>query len=303
MRVFIAGASGVLGRELIPMLLAEGNEVVALVRDPNRAEKALAGFSVRLYQGDLVAPDTASRLPEMLAGCDAAVHIATSIPADPSAPSAWETTARLRIDGTRFLTGAALAAGVRRYVQQSIVMAYADGGDWWLDESAPLDTSPERASVCGPVITMERTLHAIPTSDLQWCVLRGGSFVGPGTAQELTIARLREGTEVVPGDGSNFISPVEVADMATAIVAALKRAPGGSTFNIVDEPLRQSEYLDHLATLVGAHTPPRGPSKRRPPSFRCTNQAARQALGWIPRRSIWPLGGAGLENPHLGSGV
>jgi nucleoside-diphosphate-sugar epimerase len=268
------------------VLLASGWDVDALVREPERAEW-LGALGARLCEGDLLSPETEPRLAGMLAGCDAAVHIATSIPADMGAPGAWDLTARLRIEGTRTLTDACLRARVQRYVQQSIVMAYRDGGDEWLDESTPLDTSPERAEICGPVIAMEGILREIAPERLEWCILRGGSFVGPGTMQERIIARLREGTQIVPCDGHNFISPVHVADMALAVAAALERAPAGSTFNIVDEPLREESYLDRLGALVGALTPTRDPLRPCPPSFRCANRAAREALGWIPRYGIW----------------
>jgi nucleoside-diphosphate-sugar epimerase len=224
-----------------------------------------------------------------MSDCQAVVHIATAIPRDFGAPGAWEANTRLRTEGTRALLTAALAAGVQHYIPQSIVMAYVDGGDNLLGEDTPLDTSPARVEICGPVIAMEGMLREVPPTRLQWCILRGGSFVGPGTAQDDTLRRLHDGTERVPCDGSNYISPVHVADMANAIVAALQHAPGGSIFNIVDEPLRQGDYLDRLAALTGAPPPPRDPSKPCPPSFRCSNQAARATLGWSPKDGIWPI--------------
>ena len=104
-------------------------------------------------------------------------------------------------------------------------------------------------------------------------------------------SRLRAGEEVVPGDGRNFVSPVHVADMAAACAAAIARAPGGAICNVVDEPLRQGDYLDGLAALVGAPLPPRNPSRPSPPSLRCSNARARDLLGWSPARGIWPAAG------------
>jgi nucleoside-diphosphate-sugar epimerase len=95
---------------------------------------------------------------------------------------------------------------------------------------------------------------------------------------------------VVAGDGSNYLSLVNVADMAAAIVASLELAPPGSTFNIVDEPLRYGDYVDALADLLGLARPRRAPDLPRPPSWRCTNHAARAVLGWVPRGRIWPYG-------------
>ncbi|MBF6613335.1 MAG: NAD(P)H-binding protein [Chloroflexi bacterium] len=285
MKVFIAGATGVLGRSLVPLLLQQGHTVRALVRSPERVPVAVG---VELSQGDLLAEETKERLPALMSGCQAVLHIATAIPRDFGAPGAWDANTRLRIEGTRSLLDASLVAGVERYVQQSITLAYEDGGDRWLDESTPFDTSPARARTSGPVIEMERMVRAVPLDRLAWCILRGGSFVGRGTAQESVIQRLHEGVERVSCDGRNYISPVNVADMAEAIVASLQRAPGGSIFNIVDEPLRQGDYLDRLAALVGAPLPPRNLGAACPASLRCSNEAARRVLGWSPNHGIWP---------------
>jgi nucleoside-diphosphate-sugar epimerase len=241
---------------------------------------------------DLLADD----LRELVGDYDAIVHIATSIPRDASAPGAWDPTARLRTVGTERLLDAALACGVARYIQESIVMAYRSGGDAWLDERAPLDDSPERAAVCRPVIEMEAMIREVHPQQLAWTILRGGSFVGDGTRADSLVAGLRLGEVVVPGDGSNYISPVNVTDMASAIVAALELAPAGSTFNVVDEPLRNADYLDALADLIGVTRPRRDRNLPLPPSWRCTNHAAQTVLGWTPRGSIWPISEAPISS-------
>ncbi len=285
MRVFIAGATGVLGRALIPQLLEHGQSVRALVRSPEKAgalksEKDL----IEMVTGDLLAPETVRRLPEMMEGCDAVMHIATAIPRNPSAPGAWEANTRLRTEGTRSLLDAALAAHVHYYFQQSIIMAYINGGDAWLDENTPFDTS---RTVSGPVIRMEAMVRAVPVEQMPWCILRGGLFVGPGTGQAETVTLIREGKMVVPCDGSNYISLVNVADMARAFVLALTNAMPGTTFNIVAEPVRNGEYLDHIASLLHVPAPPRDPSQPCPPSHRCSNKAAREFLGWEPLHNIY----------------
>ncbi len=285
MRVFIVGATGVLGRALLPLLQAQGHSVRALLRDSAR-QPAVAGLEA--VSGDLLNARIASALPAMLAGCDAAVHIATAIPRNPTIPGVWQANTRLRTEGTRRLLDAALAAGVPRYVQQSIVMAYPDGGERWIDERTPLDSSPARATLVGPVIAMEEMIRAVPAAQLQWCILRGGTFVGPGTAQDDQVAWLRQRMVAIPGDGRNFISPIHVGDMATAIVAALERAGTDAIFNIVDTPLRYGEYLDGITDRLGVRRPQRTPGLPNGPSYRCSNQAAREALGWSPSHSIWP---------------
>jgi nucleoside-diphosphate-sugar epimerase len=225
---------------------------------------------------------------ELVSGCDAVVHAATAIPRDGLSPYSWEATARLRTAGTRRLLDAARACRVSRYVQQSIVMVYRDGGDAWLDEQAPLDHGPDRAAICGPVIEMESMIRDVRPQTLAWTILRGGAFVGDGTNANALVEGLRSGKVAVAGDGSNFLSPVTVADMAAAVVASLELAPAGSIFNIVDEPIRYGDYVDAIADLIGGPRPQRLTEHRLPPSWRCTNEAAQTKLEWMPREPIWP---------------
>ncbi|PKN83124.1 MAG: hypothetical protein CVU47_00520 [Chloroflexi bacterium HGW-Chloroflexi-9] len=286
MRVFIAGATGVYGRALIPRLLARGDEVVALARSVAQAH-AIALPGVQLVEGDVLHDDPA-RLRRAMAGCDAAAHLATAIRPGATGVDGTNTTAALRIDGTRRLLAAAVAAGVRRYVQQSIVMAYPDGGDRWLDEETPFDQSEERAATAHAVVTMEAMVRALDPGQVAWSILRGGSFVGPDTAQDAVIERLRDGKQAVAGDGRNWVSFIHVEDMAEATLIALHSAPAGSVFNITDEPVRNGDYLDRLAAMLGVPAPPRDPAMPRARSFRCSNAAAKTALGWTPTYGIWP---------------
>ncbi len=287
MKVAVVGATGVLGRALIPMLAQQGYAVRALVRSLQQAHTLFSG-AVECVGYDLLAPDPDARLISLLQRCDAALHIATAIPRDGRAPGAWDANTRLRTDGTRRLLDAAFAANVGCYIQQSIVMAYPDCGDEWITEEMPLDSSPDRASNNAPVIAMEGMVRAISPQQLRWCILRGGTFVGKDTFQDDTIENLRAGKQIVTGDGNNFMSPIHAVDMAEAIVAALQNAPAGSIFNIVDEPIRQGEYLDRLAGILGAPLPHRDLLRSRPPSWRCSNAAARSMLKWTPAHSIFP---------------
>jgi 2-alkyl-3-oxoalkanoate reductase len=280
MTVLVAGATGVLGRALIPLLIADQHRVLAIASNASTADlpAGVEAIDVNLLEDDLL---------ELVHGCKAVIHIATATPSDPSAFGAWDT-ARLRTEGTRRLLNAALASRVRRYVQQSTVMAYRDGGDAWLDEAAPLDDSLERADICGPVIAMEEMIREVRPQVLAWTILRGGSFVGGGGGENTLIDQLRAGDATVAGDGSNYVSLVNVADMASAVAAALESAPAGSTFNIVDEPLQYGDYVDALSDLIGVTRPRRAAEVRLPPSWRCTNRAALATLGWMPRERIWP---------------
>lgn len=288
MKVFVAGATGVLGRALVPLLLERGHAVVALARSPEKAAR-LADLGAEPAPGDLL--DPALPLARLLEGCQAAVHAATAIPADPAAPGAWEATARLRTEGTRRLLEAAGEAGVRRYLQQGIALAYADGGERQLDESAPLDDSPARAAIVAPVLEMEALVRR---ARLEWCLLRAGRFVGRGTFQEALVDRIRAGTETVPGQGRSFTPLVHAEDVAQAFALALERAPAGSVYNVAAEPLRLGEYLDRLAAAVRAPPPRRDPDRPEPPSLRVSSAAVREALGWAPLRLLVPPWGIAL---------
>ena len=198
MRVFIVGATGVIGRTLVPRLVEDGDSVVALVRDREHAQRiALPG--VEVVEGDLLEMSAAELAP-LLEGYDAAAHMATALRAGSPGLGTTNTSAALRIDGTRRLLDAALAAGVSRYVQQSIALAYVDGGEDWLDGSAAFfRADPE---VAPPHEQMEQMIRALDGT-MEWMILRGGVFVGPDTFQDATIAELRAGTLRIAGDGRN----------------------------------------------------------------------------------------------------
>jgi nucleoside-diphosphate-sugar epimerase len=268
--------------------MEHGYAVRAIARSSAKAREVLPA-GIEIAEADLLDPASEQYLPDRLADCEAVIHIATAIPRDMSAPHAWEANTRLRTDGARLLLLAALKAGAQQYIQQSITMAYPHYGDEWITEGMPLDTAPARAVVCAPVITMENLVRTLATDRLHWCILRGGSFVGPDTFQVKTIADLRSGKHVITGTGQNFVSLIHVDDMATALVAALEHAPDQSIFNIVAEPLREGEYLDGLADSIGVGRPPRDPALPTRPSWRCSNQAARSILLWLPAHSIIPV--------------
>ena len=276
MKVLVVGASGVLGRALVPLLLDAGHTVRALSRHPLKSAPG-----VEPVAGDLLSTD----LSPVVDGCQAVVHAATAIPSNPSQPGAWTLNTQLRTLGTRRLVEAAQAAGVQRYVQQSIIMAYADGGDAWLDETAPFDSSPARASTVEPVREMESLVRA---SSLDWCILRGGQFAGPGTAQDVLLEALASRTATVPCTGAYFISPIHPADMASAVVAAL--AVGAPRMQPSTSSRTRSRTRPTSTTSPTSAICRPAPQRRRPcpPSQRCTAAAAHDHLAWHPTHSIWP---------------
>jgi 2-alkyl-3-oxoalkanoate reductase len=286
MRIALVGPTGVLGRALVPLLIQKGYTVRALARSTAKA-RTLFPHLTEIAECDLLST-ISTQLSSMLKGCDVVAHIATAIPRDFRAPNAWDINTRLRTDGVKRLLEASLEAGVKSYIQQSITMAYPDHGDAWITEDAPLDSSPARKETTAPVIAMEQMVRDIPLEKMHWCILRGGAFVGKDTFQENAIERLQLGQEIVPCDGSNFVSLIHVLDMAAAVVSAIENASAGSVFNIVDEPLRNGEYLDRLADALGAPRPGREKTAQCPPSWRCSNQYAKSSLNWRPTHDIIP---------------
>jgi nucleoside-diphosphate-sugar epimerase len=294
LKVCLAGATGVLGRALVPKLLATGHSPRLLVRDTAKGAQLFSGLDVEIVECDLLPPGMEARLAPMMEGCEAVIHAATSIPRNFAAPGALTTNTHLRIRGTGRLQRAALEVGVTTFIQQSIVMAYRDGGNDWLDENTWIDQSPERQEVCHPVAIMESMmrLFARQPKPMRWTILKGGLFVGPGTFQPDVVDEIRRQELIVPGDGSHFVSLVHVDDYADACIVALERPPAASIFNICVEPIRYGDYVDGLADLVHAPHPQRDPSQPRPPSHRASTKAAREILGWQPKYSIWPDVGA-----------
>jgi nucleoside-diphosphate-sugar epimerase len=196
----------------------------------------------------------------------------------------WSLNDRIRREGTRNLLVAAQGQGVRRFVQQSITFLYGDGGNQLMTEDHPLSPDPQIASA----FEME---EAVRTSSLEWVILRGGSFYGPGTGNEDAWWRKAEqGTLRTPGDGSALISLIRVEDMARAVVLAAEAAPAGAVYNVVDDtPTTYRELYSHVAAHLGAPEPPSGGAPVR--SLGCSNAAIQRALGWEP---AWPSYRSGL---------
>jgi 2-alkyl-3-oxoalkanoate reductase len=290
-KVAIAGATGVLGRALVPKLIDAGHQPRLLVRNVVNAEQLFGGLAVEVRECDLLASSsTEDRVAKLIDGCQGVVHAATAIPSDPSGPDAWTQNTVLRIRGTGRLERAALAAGTEVFLCQSIIMAYPDGGDEWLDETRHIDSSPERRDVCHAVGIMESMMWLLrkQPKPLRWSILKGGMFVGPGTSQERLVEQIRRGGLTIQGDGSQFVSFVHVEDVANAYVAALERAPAQSVFNICADPIRYLDYVEGLADRLGVAHPSRDYSQPRPPSHRASNRKAREVLAWEPKHSIWP---------------
>ena len=301
MRVFVAGATGVLGRRAVPALVAAGHEVTALVRSPAKAAlvRSLGASPVEV---DLFDPEG---LRGAVAGHDAVCNLATHIPplAQAANPRSWEENSRIRSEGSRNLVDAALTANATCYVQESIAFLYGEHGDDWVDAS----TTPivDRAPT-GPVRVAEAEAARFAAVGGRGVVLRFGGFVASDSDQTLTILRAaRRGLAVEPGRPDAWFPAITVYDAATAVVAALA-APSG-TYDIVDdEPVRRRDARAALAAAVGRRKLHTMPSAKRAigllaDSQRVSNQRFRDATSWAPRvasmREGWPATAraAGIE--------
>lgn len=270
MRILVVGATGVLGRHVVPRLLERGHSVRAIVRSPERVP-FLQQMGAETAIGDILDADS---LHVAARGCHAALHLATAIPR--SGDRDWSLNDRIRREGTRNLLAAAAENGVHRYNQQSIAMLYNHAGHEIVEESAPLHPTP----VIESAADMEELVRA---SALEWCILRGGLFYGAGTGREEEWRQAaREGLLELPGDGSDLVSLVHVVDMARAVVAATENAPPGSVYNVVDdEPVSYERLFAYIAAQVGGPEPNRG-GPRVLRSFGCSNARAKRELGWQP---------------------
>jgi nucleoside-diphosphate-sugar epimerase len=245
--VFVVGATGVLGRGTVARLLEAGHDVRALARNDARA-KEIAAMGAAPVVADVYDRDA---MTIAVAGADTLVHIATRIPPATRmrSASAWAENTRLRVEGTKVLVDAALAAGVRRVVAESITFVYADGGSEWLDEHAPVAATPGLQ----PVIVLENEVARFTASGdgRAGIALRFGSFYGPdarSTDEYLALAR----THLAPvlGPAGGYVSSIHTDDAANAIVASLA-VPAG-IYNVVDDvPLTRREYADAFATAFG----------------------------------------------------
>jgi nucleoside-diphosphate-sugar epimerase len=281
MRIGVVGATGVLGKQVLPRLIERGHVVRAIVRREPEVTR-LRQLGIDSVPGDILDADSLSR---GLDGCDAALHLATAIPRAGTPNPDWSLNDRIRREGTGNLLDACRKLGIERYVQQSIAHLIADGSSDLLDESAPIRPSPRTASAAD----MEELVRS---SGLRWTILRGGAFYGPHTGRDEAWRNdARTGRLQIPGDGTGFISLAHVADVADAVVLATEIAPDRSVLAIVDDqPVTYAELFRYLAHLEGGPNPQPGGGPTPWPSFRVSNARARQVLGWQPRLHTYRSG-------------
>jgi nucleoside-diphosphate-sugar epimerase len=277
MRIFLAGATGVIGRRVVPLLVAEGHQVTALTRKPDRTA------TLRALGAEPVVADAHDRAGLAAAVKKAAPDIVMHQLTDLAAAD-YAANAAVRRQGTRNLVDAALAAGVRRMVAQSVAWVY-EAGDEPADETTPLDIAAPgaRGRTVGSVAALEAAVHEMP----EWVVLRYGRLYGPGTwyAPGGLAADLARAGELA-ADGE-VVSFVHADDAATAAVQALTWPAGGAVNVCDDEPAPGREWVSAFCAAVGASPPPPADPGRPEWARGADNHYARKHLSWVPRYLSW----------------
>jgi nucleoside-diphosphate-sugar epimerase len=283
MKVFVAGATGVVGRRAVARLVAAGAEVTGLARSE---EKQAALYALGATPAQVSLFDRGA-LAATVAGHDVVVNLATSIPTGERSAdlAAWNDNHRIRHEGARNLVDAALEGGADRYVQESIALLYGDGGDRVLDESAPVDPT----AVTGAALEAEAQAARFAA--------QGGTgfFYGADSAHTVAaVAAARAGQPFELGPDAAYRPAVTTDDAAAATVAALD-APSG-VYNVADDrPLRREEHVAALAAALGGAPLPPPVTPDLPPdlsmmlrSQRISHELFTSVTGWHPRfPSAW----------------
>jgi len=307
MRVFVAGATGAIGKQLVPRLVAARHEVTGITRSESK-QAMLAELGAVPMVADALDPDQVADVVGK-AEPDVIVHQLTAIPATLDLrhfDRDFAVTNRLRREGTDHLLSAGHAVGVRRFVAQSYgAWPYARSGGPVKSEEDPLDPTPPREmrESFGAIRHLEEAV--IGAQWTQGIVLRYGAFYGPGTSmapgsEQLELIRRRKFPLV--GDGAGVWSFIHVADAAEATVAAVERGTRG-VYNVVDDdPAPVSEWLPTLARTLGAKEPMRIPRLigrlfageagvvMMTEIRGASNQKAKRELQWQPAHSSWRQG-------------
>jgi nucleoside-diphosphate-sugar epimerase len=304
MRVLVAGASGAIGRPLIPKLVAAGHEVTGTTRKEESAQ-AIREAGCRAAICDALDAAAVERAVSE-AGPEVIVSQLTSLPRDYDLRTIdYEPTNRLRVDGGRNLIAAGRQAGARRFVTQSFGAVYEPTGDWVKDEEAPTFRDPPGRFATGleAILTSER--EALEAEGMDGLVLRYGQFYGPGTyfdrdgsiAQQVRARRFPQ-----VGKGTGVFSFLHIDDAADATVAAVEGgAPG--IYNICDDdPAPIREWLPVFAEAIGAKRPFRVPAflarliggkaavVMSTQLRGASNAKAKSELGWQPAHPSWRQG-------------
>ena len=304
MRVFLAGATGAIGRPLVLQLIEAGHEVVGTTRSEERAAELRAKGAEPAVL-DVRDPD-ALRAAILAARPDAVLHQLTDLPKEFSPRYDYGSTIELHSDVTRVLIDAAREAGARRVVAQSIAFIYRPTGPKVKDEDAPVLSSEvvggRMGEAADAILDLEE--QVVTAEGIEGLVLRYGFFYGPGTwfTEDTRLAKtFRRRMSPIVGKGEGVFSFIHVEDAASATVAALTRGEPG-IYNVVDDdPAPARDWMPEFAAAIGAKPPRRVPAwlarvaggsngKAITVLRGASNAKARRELGWEPRYPSWRQG-------------
>jgi nucleoside-diphosphate-sugar epimerase len=290
MKVFIAGASGVLGRRLIRQLTARGHSVVGLVRSA-KAEGAVRAMGGEPRHADLFDAESLAKTAD---GCDTVIHAATAIPTmQKPAPADWAMNDRIRRKGTRCLTEAAAKIGAKTYLQQSIAWIARPRDESAFDEDSPALPDPAiQSAIDAEAIARE----AGSVDGFSVAILRGGYFYDSESAHTRMLAdALRKRQMPIIGTGDAVWAMIHTDDAASAFVAIAEQ-PKNGVWHVVDSELvTVRAFLGEFAARLNARPPRRVPTWLAgwlageqavayfTRSTRTTNARLRRDFGWTPR--------------------
>ena len=306
MRVFVAGATGAIGKQLVPRLVGAGHSVYGMTRSGSK-QAMLRELGAEPVVADALDPDQVAQAVGR-ARPDVIIHQLTSIPPRLDLrhfDRDFALTSRLRTEGTDYLLSAGQAIGVQRFVAQSYFGAYARTGAAVKTEEDPLDPAPVRdmRGVAAAIRHLERAVLGARWTE--GIVLRYGALYGPGTSLAPgaeQVEMIRKHRFPIVGDGGGVWSFMHVADAADATVAAVEHGRRG-VYNVVDDdPAPVAEWLPALAQQLGAKRPMRVPrivgrlfagevgvvmmTELRGAS----NTKAKRELAWRPAHPSWREG-------------
>ena len=309
MKVFVAGATGVLGRQLVPQLVTKGHEVVGMTRSESKQD-LVRSLGARPVVADALDPDAvaqavASAEPEVI------VHQLTALSGEfdmRHIDRFFETTNRLRTEGTDHLLAAGRAVGASRFVAQSFAgWPAARTGGPVKGEDAPFDPDPPE-QLRGMLDAIRHLEEAVTQADwLEGVVLRYGGFYGPGTTLSADpdaahSAAVRKRQFPVVGDGGGIWSFIHIDDAAAATAVAVERGKRG-IYNVVDDdPAPTRDWMPELARALGAKPPRHVPrwlgrllageaaAVMMTEVRGASNEKAKRELGWNPQYASWRQG-------------
>ena len=288
MRIFMTGATGVIGRRVIPLCVQRGHQVTAIARSPE-ALASIERLGARAAVIDLFDRDG---LAKAIPGHDTVINLATHMPSSSLRallPGAWRENDRIRREGSATIVAAALSASVTRFIQESFALAYPDRGDNWIDETTPI--APARYN--RTIIDAERSATRFTQAGKIGIALRFAAFYGPDGRFFADMVRVvRRGYAPLFGSPDAFISSVSHDDAAAAVIAALELPEG--TYNVVDdEPLTHRDLANALADALGVDHPRflppwlasiiASPARNLARSQRLSNRKLLAASNWRPK--------------------